>query len=591
MVFSYHYIRYITTLIMASTTDDKVKMTEEVTKTKNTMCDRINFLCTKYNCELVQPYNPNIIGSQMLYVRSACGHVYNVSLNQFVKHKIGTLYCDNCLQKILVTGTCCFKCNTSFMPTVSSFLFCSTKCTQSRIVTKEKSDKIRTSILKNNPQYINEDGTLKSTEEIKEIRKNKKRKSRELSSNSSEAESTDGNSVNSINSTGSYTKKKKLGYDQIKNTYEKEGCQLITTEEEYMELSKMYKLKNILFNIVSLCGHADTSLYYGLTESRTGIFCKQCTLANMKEYMKINSIAENGCPNSLFTQKCAIDIIKELCSDNLIIKKTRDGCKIDVLAKPINCVRDSWLRIKLKSTQGLTDYAGFRIIQKLEDNFIAVLICVTTKTCWVLLPHQLETKMYYIGKNKDGNSEYIVNDLSEKLTELYSKEIYNSTLDAASVPVSPFVQLEHHYIKKREKAINFIQFDQNEFGGVVYNFKIGNLKVQETVSSKQKNKNTLSASVNKNNGKGKRCPYFHGDNDIYWFNINDTCESFYVVPESVLIDAGYVETLTSVGRNYFSLTGNADWLVSYKFSYKTIQEENEKSRLLSIISSINDNKE
>ena len=567
-----------------------VESTEQIIP-KNAMSDRINFLCEKYNCELLQPYN-NIAGPQILDVKSACGHRCHVSLNKFVKHKIGTLYCDDCLKKIIVTGTSCFKCNARFMPTLSSFLFCSTKCTQSRIVTSEKSDKIRTSILKNHPQYLNEDGTLKSTKEIEEIRKtrkNKKRKSCELTSNYSADSASDIDSINEGSEENEYiySKKKKLGYDQIKYTYEKEGCQLITTEEEYMEFSKTLKLKNILFTIISQCGHTDTSLYYGFVGSRTGIFCKMCTHVNMKKHMKNNSIVENGYPSSLFTQKSAVDIIMEMCSDKLIVKRTRDGCKIDVLVKPINCTPDNWLRIKLKSTQGLTDRAGFRI-QKPKNDCIIVFVCVTTKTIWVILPHQIESKMYYIGKNKNGHSEYIVNNLSEKFIELHSKEIYNSTIDAASIPISPFVQLEHRYIKKRERAIDFIQFIQNEFSGVAYNFKIGDLKVQETVSSKHIHKKSLSASINKNNGKGKRCSYFQGDNDIYWFNVNDTDENFYVVPESVLIDCGYIGTSISTGRNYFSLTSNANWLSIYKFSYKTIRNENEKSRLLSIIKTIND---
>ena len=124
------------------------EMTDVLTET-NTVKGRITFLCKKYGCELLQPYNESIVGSQILYVISACGHTCNVSSNKFVKHKIGTLYCDDCLHKITSTGTLCFKCKVHFMPTMTSFLFCSMKCTQSRIVTKEKSDKIRTSILKN----------------------------------------------------------------------------------------------------------------------------------------------------------------------------------------------------------------------------------------------------------------------------------------------------------------------------------------------------------------------------------------------------------------------------------------------------------
>lgn len=559
-------------------------LTEINSEKKSTVYDRITFLCEKYGCELSQPYNENIMGSQTLCVKSTCGHTCHVSSNKFVKHKIGTLYCDDCLHKITATGALCFKCKVHFMPTMKSFLFCSTKCTQSRIVTKEKSDKIRTSILKNYTQYVNEDGTLKSTEDIKEIRKNNKRKFREQSSDQSETDSTSGNSDSSCESNMSKTKR--VCYDTIKCTYEEKGCELITTEEEYLELSKTFKLKNILFNIISTCGHTDTSLYYGFTESRTGVFCKGCTTDNMKKTMKNNSIGKNGCPSSLLTQKNAIDIIRELCSNELIVKKTRDGCKIDILVKPVDCMLDNWLQVKLKSTKGLTDRAGFRITQKLESNCVLVMVCVTSKTCWVILPDEIEIKMYYIGKNKDGHSKYIVNNLSQRLYELYSKGIYNSTIESASIPVSPFVQLEHYYVKKREKAIDFLQFEQNECSGVVYNFTINTLKVQETVSSRPKNKNSITASINKNSGRGKRSPYFRGDNNIYWFNVNDDTEEFYVVPEFILIDAGYIETPTSPGRNYFSITGNASWIGCYKFSYKTVRESNEKDRLLSILETI-----
>lgn len=79
---------------------------------------------------------------------------------------------------------------------------------------------------------------------------------------------------------------------------------------------------------------------------------------------------------------------------------------------------------------------------------------------------------------------------------------------------------------------------------MVYDFKIGDKKVQEKVGGKRKDRNMYIFCLWKNNGvlekKRQITQYKKGDNDLYILN----CEGkkyFYVIPEQILINKGCVD--------------------------------------------------
>jgi hypothetical protein len=123
--------------------------------------------------------------------------------------------------------------------------------------------------------------------------------------------------------------------------------------------------------------------------------------------------------------------------------------------------------------------------------------------------------------------------------------------------------------------------------GMVYDFKIGDKTVQEKVGCIDKVKNVNVFCLCKNNGKlnSKRAQqsYATGDNDYYWLNADDK-QLFYVIPENILVERGYIGYTGSKKQlkiNPKETTYNG-WVQPYKFNYTSFNES-DKTRLLCIL--------
>jgi len=120
--------------------------------------------------------------------------------------------------------------------------------------------------------------------------------------------------------------------------------------------------------------------------------------------------------------------------------------------------------------------------------------------------------------------------------------------------------------------------------GLVYDFKVNNKKFQEKVGNNGTNVNVSSFKFDKNNGRvnGKTIytSYNKGDNDFYWLNCKNN--DFYVIPEEVLIDKGYINTNVRTNPlNVSKSNKNKLWINAYLFHYDNVDKE----RLLQIINS------
>ena len=81
----------------------------------------------------------------------------------------------------------------------------------------------------------------------------------------------------------------------------------------------------------------------------------------------------------------SIDIIKNNIK-NIILEKTVDGCKADLIIKPINNNKNEWLPIQIKSTvnKRQTGYYNFMIHKNKYENMIIILVAITDKKMWIM---------------------------------------------------------------------------------------------------------------------------------------------------------------------------------------------------------------
>ena len=181
-------------------------------------------------------------------------------------------------------------------------------------------------------------------------------------------------------------------------------------------------------------------------------------------------------------------------------------------------------------------------------------------------------------KSKYNHYEVTPDNIKEKLMNFY-ENIPNFQFDILNTPTSDTQKQEQHYRKLREEKLDFLKFIYPEFEGTVYDFKIFDKKVQEKVGFICKN-NTESFGfhISKNDGRKSNCSYKVGDNAVYWLHCKNTSR-FYVIPESILIENGFI------GDNckqhiYISPTNlNTKWTDEYLFNYENIDKE----RLLQLL--------
>lgn len=121
--------------------------------------------------------------------------------------------------------------------------------------------------------------------------------------------------------------------------------------------------------------------------------------------------------------------------------------------------------------------------------------------------------------------------------------------------------------------------------GLVYDFKIGDKKIQEKVGGHpHKNLNTYHFSFSKMNGrikgKKKRQTYEIGDCDFYWLNCKNSSK-FYVIPENILIEKGYIGNLDKKIKSITISKTNKKtfWTEDYFFDYENL----DKTKLCKIL--------
>ena len=174
-------------------------------------------------------------------------------------------------------------------------------------------------------------------------------------------------------------------------------------------------------------------------------------------------------------------------------------------------------------------------------------ICASDKKMWIFDGNTITTNSINIGLKKSKNDKYEItkDTIHEKIIHYYN-EFPKYDFETTDIPITKKCQLEYEYRKYREKMISCLTFINNERQGLVYDFIVNEFKVQEKVITKKKNRNDITFSLDKSNGRingGGGCmqytSYKTGDNDFYWLNVNNK-KQFYIIPEHELLTRNYI---------------------------------------------------
>jgi hypothetical protein len=546
----------------------------------------INEFCEKYKCKLLTKENELNFKTKILNIISSCGHTSTVTFNNFLAYKKG-VYCADCFEDILGNVTNCLKCGVEFIATKRNFCFCSKECSHSRKVTDAHKAKSSKSQLNKHDIYKDEDGNLKSFEEIKQIRTERvveKVKDKKI------ADGTLGNTSRS-------------SYENIKAAFENNGCKFLTTQEEYNKVTEKICPTHAMYKIIAKCGHTVENANYGtFVYSKSNFLCKTCTLKNVIIKNKNNSKIDNVLASNI-TEKNGITFLESsLKSFNLEI--TKETCTPDILIKPKSVKENMWLPIQLKITnKPVESTEGYSFnIRKDYKRMLLLLVCLSDKKMWLFDDGNnpsTKSKKITIGKEKSKYKKYEINleNIDDVMKIWYDSKKYNIPFEIGNSPTTHTATLERKFSDNREKIITFLNFVRPPMNGMVYDFLINNKKIQEKVCKVIKSK-TNSAAIAKAGGritskKGKKMvnkvPYEEGDNDFYWIHERNT-NFFYVIPEGELIKQKFIKTKTQDGLIVFNTNKQQPWLGPYKFSYITINTPNEKNRLLKLLNLPNEEK-
>jgi len=378
-------------------------------------------------------------------------------------------------------------------------------------------------------------------------------------------------------------------YENVIEEFNKRGCKLLNTKEEYNDIIKAAYKSNYKLNYIASCGHTHI-VFYNVFKSRgTGINCPSCInkrIGNDKKEQRKNNEITKLC---YFEQEFNfIKKMQNILQDKFEIIKAFDGCHVDVILKPKHISDDKWMGIQVKTTKNRHLTYSFHLNNHYKDCLL-LLYCCEDESMW-LIPENIipKQKKLSIGFNKSKYNIYKIKkeEINNKLYDLYNTTT-KSEFDRLNTPINIYQQREQNYRKFRESKIDFLEFKYDDMEGTVYDFKIGNLKIQEKVTNVINEKSCIFNICKKNDSLNNNynMQYDVGDNDFYWLNC-DNKKTFFVIPEKVLINKGLIgntkETNNSLYLNITikdTLHPKISWLQPYMFDYENINKE----RLLDIL--------
>ena len=199
---------------------------------------------------------------------------------------------------------------------------------------------------------------------------------------------------------------------------------------------------------------------------------------------------------------------------------------------------------------------------------LVIFICIEKEKFWFINGNNiLDQCKLSIGTKKSKYDIYEVgkNDITQKLLSFY-KTLHKNTLENIQTPITENYKKEKLFRNLRESKLNNIKFVYSEINQSVFDFKINNYKIQEKTGFMKSQRNYMMVMFSKSKEGINNIPYDKGDNDFYWVNLPDY-ETFYIIPEQVLIYKQIISTETKKGKRYLSFAVSNKWVDNYRYSY------------------------
>lgn len=369
-------------------------------------------------------------------------------------------------------------------------------------------------------------------------------------------------------------------YNKVIKCCNENNCTLLTSFEEFekrREETKSKSYQHVRIDFVGICSHPSSAVYTNLYRRKTGIRCINCVKDNTNTILKMNG--SSHC-NDIEYQ--GITLLEEYLQPYYKFHRTCEGCKADMVIKALDEEKDEWIPLQIKVTMNNKHgMYSFRKVNREYDNMLMICICIEEKKIWIIPYNDITVKASInISRQSKYNKYLIKNTKINEIISMYKNKIILNSLNIWMTPNNIYQQREQLYIKKREQYIPFLSYKYPKIQGTKVDFMINGKKIQEKVIGFNNKKKMLICTICKNNGrllkKSQYKPYDKGDNDYYWLH-SSIDERFWIIPEDILIEKGYITTENKIGKKNLAFTLKytpfTKWLKDYEYNYNDIDIE------------------
>jgi hypothetical protein len=368
-------------------------------------------------------------------------------------------------------------------------------------------------------------------------------------------------------------------YQKVHARFEEEGCTLLTSFEEFEELSKTvlhHSYQFVRVRFIGTCTHESHVVYTNFNLRKTGKVCRACMTATVKKDLK----KKNKNANEIEYE--GIKIIEEYLTPFYEVVRTKEGCLADFAIRKKGEKEDQWIPVQVKTTMNISHGMYSFTTHNTYKDMLLICICISEKKIWIMPYNALTLKSKLNISVKSKYSKYLVdNTIIDTFIDKYVKDVVYNTLEILLKPVHVLQQREQEYVKKRETCVPFLSYHYPEVQGTCVDVIINGKKVQEKVLGFTESKKTLQCTFSANNGKveGKRTfrMYHLGENDYYWLH-SSIDDRFWIIPENIIYEKGHISKKDEVkSKKTFTFKSmyseNTEWLKEYEFSYNNVNQD------------------